>query len=155
MTCKIKFIINKSNSAQTLKLLVDMVLQDFTIQISREQYLSINSVVESLNRMRTSRYFLYMRPIKDSFITKGTAGVWWKYAHEAILEQRIRPYTWSRIAKVRANYRLYRDVYKKVLVNPNDTELKLDLQKYEDNLSLINIVIAREHARLMVIFFLD
>jgi uncharacterized protein YcsI (UPF0317 family) len=33
------------------------------------------------------------------------------------------------------------------LQRPNDTELKLDLQKYEDNLTILNIVIAREHAR--------
>lgn len=30
---------------------------------------------------------------------------------------------------------------------PNDTELKLDLQKYEDSLTILNIVIAREHAK--------
>lgn len=30
---------------------------------------------------------------------------------------------------------------------PNDTELKLDMQKHEDNLTILNIVIAREHAR--------
>jgi len=33
------------------------------------------------------------------------------------------------------------------LQRPNDTELKLDLQKYEDNLTILNIVIAREHAK--------
>lgn len=147
MTCKIKFIINKSNGTQALKLLIDMVLQDFTVQISREQYLSILAVMDSLQRTSTTRQFLSIRP--TSSIGKA-ASEWWHYAHEAVLEQRIRPYTWSRIASARANYRLYRDVYKKLLMNPNDTELKLDLQKYEDSLSLINIVIAREHARIMV-----
>lgn len=149
MTCKIKFIINKSNGTQALKLLTDVVLQDLTIQISREQFLSIKAVIESLRRMRISRQFLHLRPVGEK-IKAGTASKWWKYAREALLEQRVRPYTWSRIATVRANYRLYRDAYKKVLVNPNDTELKLDLQKYEDNLSLINIIIAREHAKIMV-----
>lgn len=33
------------------------------------------------------------------------------------------------------------------LLRPNDTELKLDLQKYEDYLTILNIVIAREHAK--------
>lgn len=33
------------------------------------------------------------------------------------------------------------------LQRPNDTELKLDLQKYEDSLTILNIVIAREHAK--------
>lgn len=34
------------------------------------------------------------------------------------------------------------------LLKPNDTELKMDLQKYEDTLSILNIVIAREHAKI-------
>lgn len=33
-------------------------------------------------------------------------------------------------------------------MNPNDTELKLDLQKYEDTLDIVNVVIARQHALL-------
>lgn len=33
------------------------------------------------------------------------------------------------------------------LLRPNDTELKLDLQKYEDYLTILNMVIAREHAK--------
>lgn len=33
------------------------------------------------------------------------------------------------------------------LQRPNDTELKLDMQKHEDSLTILNIVIAREHAR--------
>lgn len=33
-------------------------------------------------------------------------------------------------------------------MKPNDTELKLDLQKYEDSLNVLNIIIAREHAKI-------
>lgn len=59
----------------------------------------------------------------------------------------IKPYTWSHIAKHRRNYRTYKEACIQNLQRPNDTELKLDMQKYEDNLTILNIVIAREHAR--------
>jgi len=63
------------------------------------------------------------------------------------LDHYIRPYTWSHIVKHRKNYRKYKELCIQSLQRPNDTELKLDLQKYEDNLTILNIVIAREHAR--------
>lgn len=47
----------------------------------------------------------------------------------------------------RRNYRKYKEACIQSLQRPNDTELKLDLQKYEDSLTILNIVIAREHAR--------
>lgn len=50
----------------------------------------------------------------------------------------------------RINYRNYKDVYKQTLLSPNDTELKLDLQQLEDQLSILQIVIAREHAKIEV-----
>lgn len=50
----------------------------------------------------------------------------------------------------RQNYKSYISVYKKVLVNPNDTELKIDLQMLEDELDIFNLVLAREHAKIEV-----
>jgi len=64
-----------------------------------------------------------------------------------VLNHYIKPYTWSHIAKHRRNYRTYKEACIQNLQRPNDTELKLDMQKYEDNLTILNIVIAREHAR--------
>lgn len=72
---------------------------------------------------------------------------WWRYAYNSILNYYIKPYTWSHIAKHRKNYRNYKEVCIQSLQRPNDTELKLDLQKYEDSLTILNIVIAREHAK--------
>lgn len=72
---------------------------------------------------------------------------WWKYAYNFVLNHYIKPYTWSHIAKHRRNYRKYKDACIQSLQRPNDTELKLDMQKHEDNLTILNIVIAREHAR--------
>lgn len=50
----------------------------------------------------------------------------------------------------RKNYKSYINVYKKLLVNPNDTELKIDLQTLEDELDIFNLVLAREHAKIEV-----
>lgn len=50
----------------------------------------------------------------------------------------------------RKNYKSYINVFKKVLVNPNDTELKIDLQMLEDELDIFNLVLAREHAKIEV-----
>lgn len=52
----------------------------------------------------------------------------------------------------RKNYKSYINIYKKVLVNPNDTELKIDLQMLEDELDIYNLVLAREHAKIEVVF---
>lgn len=54
----------------------------------------------------------------------------------------------------RKNYKNYVNVYKKVLLNPNDTELKIDLQMLEDELNIFNLVLAREHAKLQVLNYI-
>lgn len=51
---------------------------------------------------------------------------------------------------IRKNYKSYKNIYKKVLVNPNDTELKIDIQMLEDELDIFNLVLAREHAKIEV-----
>lgn len=139
--------INKSSSGDINKIFSDIIIQDCNVQISQDQYQSIRAVSDSLSRMFVSWSFLAMRPTER--ISKNKR-VWWKYAYQACLEQRVRPYTWSRIRTVRQNYRNYVEIYKKILLNPNDTELKLDLQQYEDKLSVVSVVIARQQTRLLV-----
>ncbi|KOB66510.1 putative vacuolar protein sorting-associated protein, partial [Operophtera brumata] len=72
---------------------------------------------------------------------------WWRYAFNVVIEQRVRPYTWAAIKRHRENYNVYKKTYKSTLRSPNDTELKLDLQKCEDSLPIISVVIAREQAK--------
>lgn len=79
---------------------------------------------------------------------------WWKYAYNVVVEQRVRPYTWQSIKRHRENYHKYMQTYKSTLRSPNDTELKLDLQKCEDSLPIISVVIAREQAKFEVIIIL-
>lgn len=145
MTVKLKMTINKFTSI--VKVISDLIVQDCHIQLSKDQYNSILDVCDSLNRMFISWNFLALRP-QEPLMTNRRA--WWKYAYEAALEQKVRPYTWSRIKNTRLCFKSYTEVYKQILLNPNDTELKLDLQQQEDSLSLVNVVIARQQGRLLV-----
>ncbi|KAJ8960584.1 hypothetical protein NQ318_013873 [Aromia moschata] len=147
MTSKIKMVIHKSPAGNVTKLHTDVVVQDCNVQISKEQYDSLLAVANSMDRMLISWQFLSIRP-KEKILENQK--IWWRYASYALLEQRVKPYTWSRIRRVRQHYKDYMETYKQIILNPNDTELKLDLQKYEDNLSIINVVIARQQARLLV-----
>jgi vacuolar protein sorting-associated protein 13A/C len=150
MTTKIKITMNKSNSGNIANCLTDVIVQDCNIQLCKEQYDSILAVGDSLRRILTSWNFITLRPRERILENKKN---WWKYAYLAVLEQRVRPYAWKNIRNVRQHYRGYMQTYKQIILNPNDTELKLDLQKYEDNLSIVNIVIARQQARLLVLVY--
>lgn len=50
----------------------------------------------------------------------------------------------------RSHYRQYKDTYKKCILNPGNTELRLDLARIEDNLPLSSIVMAREQGKIEV-----
>ncbi|KAL1509464.1 hypothetical protein ABEB36_004192 [Hypothenemus hampei] len=145
-TTKIKLSITKAN-AKVSKINTDIIVQDCNLQISKPQYDSMMAVVDNFDRILISWQFISTRP-NETILDNQKA--WWKYAYCAVLEQRVRPFTWSRIKKVREQYKKYMETYKQIISNSNDTELKLDLQKHEDNLSVINIVIARQHTRLLM-----
>lgn len=155
---------HKEDASRISKISSDVVVQDCNLQISKSQYESILSTYDSLKRMYVTWNYLSMRPTQRIFgksedesdqnaVGSKAVKSWWRYAYSGCLEQRVRPYYWSRIRMVRRNYRTYCEIYKKILLNPKDTELKLDLQQYEDKLSVVNIVIARQHTKLMVRFF--
>ncbi|KAJ2950876.1 hypothetical protein O0L34_g5236 [Tuta absoluta] len=144
VTCKVKVLINRSGEARVPRLLLDAVLQDSALQLSRRQYLSVSNLGASFARIKLNRKYRSLHPgvplLKD--IKK-----WWRYAYNVVIEQRVRPYTWTAIKKHRENYNKYKQTYKSTLKSPNDTELKLDLQKCEDSLPIISVVIAREQAK--------
>ncbi|KAL1131713.1 hypothetical protein AAG570_011326 [Ranatra chinensis] len=148
ITAKMKVIVNKSNEARVPKLLVDFVLQDAATQLSRQQYLTILELSDSFQRININRKYRKYHPNKG---VTGNSALWWKYAYESVLAQRVRPYTWSHVQNHRKNYRCYRDIYKQTLLKPTDTELKLDLQQCEDLLTITDVVIAREHAKLQLL----
>ncbi|XP_034828930.1 intermembrane lipid transfer protein VPS13A-like isoform X1 [Maniola hyperantus] len=144
VTCKVKVIINRSGEPRVPRLLLDAVLQDSALQLSRRQYLSIDNLLASFQRITLNRKYRHLHPgvplLKD--VKK-----WWRYAFNVVMEQRVKPYTWVAIKKHRENYNTYKKTYKSTLRSPNDIELKLDLQKCEDSLPIISVVIAREQAK--------
>nr|CAD7259318.1 unnamed protein product [Timema shepardi] len=147
ITCKVKVIVNRSNEVRVPKLLVDFVLQDAATQLSRQQYLGIIELSRSMRRMTINRQFRQFHP--EAPVTNN-APKWWKYAYNSVLEQRVRPRSWQYMKKHREYYHNYKNIYKKTLLSPNDTELKLDMQQLEDQLGIIDIVIAREHAKIQL-----
>ncbi|KAJ9582487.1 hypothetical protein L9F63_003180, partial [Diploptera punctata] len=137
ITAKMKIIINKSNEARVPKLLVDFVLQDAATQLSRQQYLSILSLIESFQ-------------LHPGVPVSNNISKWWKYAFDSVLEQRVRPYSWQRIKAHREHYRNYKNTYKKnpvlkVLMTQN---LNWIYSNLDDKVAIINIVLAREHAKI-------
>ncbi|KOX79049.1 Vacuolar protein sorting-associated protein 13C [Melipona quadrifasciata] len=143
-TAKIKVIIHKGNETQTSRMLVDIVLHDVAMQVSKVQYITFCHLYNSMLRAIINKPYVKYRPSDD---IKENPSAWWKYAYNSILDYNIRPYTWARIIEHRKNYRKYKEACLQNLLRPNDTELKLDLQKYEDCLTILNMVIAREHAK--------
>ncbi|XP_070527175.1 intermembrane lipid transfer protein VPS13A isoform X2 [Cardiocondyla obscurior] len=144
LTAKIKVIIHKGTEMQASRMLVDIVLQDVAMQLSEAQYATFCHIHDSLLRATVNRPHAKYRPEKSVYEDVSS---WWKYAYNFVLNHYIKPYTWSHIVQHRRNYRKYKEACIQRLQRPNDTELKLDMQKYEDNLTILNIVIAREHAR--------
>lgn len=143
-TAKIKVIIHKGTETQVSRMLVDIVLQDVAMQLSEAQYATFCHIYDSLLRATVNRPYVKYRPEKSVYEEPSS---WWKYAYNFVLNHYIKPYTWSHIVQHRRNYRKYKEACIQSLQRPNDTELKLDMQKHEDSLTILNIVIAREHAR--------
>ncbi|CAB3363763.1 Hypothetical predicted protein [Cloeon dipterum] len=145
VSAKAKLIITQTNEVKVPKLLLDVVVQDAVLQISRAQYTSMAMLQEAFQRIEKNREYREYHPGVN---LHKNASLWWKYAFVSVLEQRVRPYSWPRIKEHRESYRKYVQAYKLSLLSPTDVELKLDLQKLEDRLRVIDLVIAREHAKI-------
>ncbi|XP_028982314.1 vacuolar protein sorting-associated protein 13A [Diachasma alloeum] len=146
-TTKIKVIVNQSSSGQPSRMLVDIVLQDVAMQLSESQFSSFCKLWRSLQQGPVERNRLIQRSHPTCLI-KEDPRAWWKYTLTAVLEQNVRPYTWEYVKNHRMNYKKYKETFMQTLIRPNDTELKLDLQKYEDCLTILNIIIAREEGKI-------
>lgn len=54
-TARIKIIINKSNEVRVPRMLVDFVLQDVATQITKQQYITLCEICQSLKRISINR----------------------------------------------------------------------------------------------------
>lgn len=55
----------------------------------------------------------------------------------------------------RSNYRSYCQLYEKMLLDPSNSEIKIDLQQIEDTLDIANVIIAREQTKLRVSIYIS
>ncbi|CAH1799949.1 unnamed protein product [Owenia fusiformis] len=140
-----KVILNKDGKLNIPMLIADLVIEDIDIIFSRQQYLNLMALLDSFKLMALNQRY---RKYAPDMPVKGNAHLWWKYAYNAIVEEKIRPYSWSRIKEHRNKYRQYKNLYKRKLENPSDNEVKNRLKQLEDNLDIANILMAREHAKL-------
>ncbi|XP_077487985.1 intermembrane lipid transfer protein VPS13A-like isoform X2 [Amblyomma americanum] len=145
ISAKVKIIFNKSLEAKIPKLLVDVLLQDVALQLSRQQYLEMILLGQSFTLMEINQRYRKYRP---NIPCKGNEKVWWKYAYDAVVGEYVRPYSWKAIKEHRQNYRQYKEMYIKRLQMPNDAEIRVDVQMLEDKLNIANVLMAREEAKL-------
>lgn len=85
---------------------------------------------------------------------KGNGKRWWHYAQTAVVQQLVRPYSWQRIYEHRQTYRKYKSYYKIKLLQEHPADVEEEMELLEDKLSVLNILLAREEARLEVVTYL-
>ncbi|KAF0304654.1 Vacuolar protein sorting-associated protein 13C [Amphibalanus amphitrite] len=148
LSAKLKVILNLSPERTVPHLLADLVLQDTSVQLSRQQYLSLVHAADSFSRMKVNSQYRKYRPTVEPH---GNAAKWWKYAYTCIVEKTIRPYSWERIKEHRRRYREYRAEYLTFLEDPDQKVELLDkLKEMEDGLDATGILLAREEAKIEV-----
>ncbi|XP_043229917.1 vacuolar protein sorting-associated protein 13A-like [Amphibalanus amphitrite] len=146
LSAKLKVILNLSPERTVPHLLADLVLQDTSVQLSRQQYLSLVHAADSFSRMKVNSQYRKYRPTVEPH---GNAAKWWKYAYTCIVEKTIRPYSWERIKEHRRRYREYRAEYLTFLEDPDQKVELLDkLKEMEDGLDATGILLAREEAKI-------
>eukprot|EP00106_Octopus_bimaculoides_P016057 XP_014783499.1 PREDICTED: vacuolar protein sorting-associated protein 13A-like isoform X4 [Octopus bimaculoides] len=140
-----KVILNKNGGFKIPKIFSDLSLEDIEVRFSRQQLLNMINLVDSFQMMTVNRKYRKYHP---NVPLKVSPQAWWIYAYNAILEERIRPFSWERILKHRTNYKKYKDLYKKHIEFPIDESFKDKLLEVEESLDIFNIFLAREHAKL-------
>lgn len=142
-----RLILNKDGQNQIPTVVANIAMEDLEVLLSRQQFLSILCVYESLRVMSVNqRYRKYRPPVE----IKGNYKAWWTYAFTAVREEIIRPFSWKYIQRHREKYKEYKNRYKKYLKRNKDEELRDDLFDLEKNLDVANVIMAREHAKIEI-----
>ena len=75
LSAKLKVILNLSPERTVPHLLADLVLQDTSVQLSRQQYLSLVHTADSVSRMRVNRLVGWCAPERDGCGSRGRGHV--------------------------------------------------------------------------------
>ncbi|UYV63293.1 hypothetical protein LAZ67_2003680 [Cordylochernes scorpioides] len=144
VSAKVKMIFNKTMEEKVPKLLLDFVLQDAAAQFSKEQYVSLYRIADSFKRLEVGRQFVHYKIAGEAETAKSR----WHFAYRSVLEEYVRPHSWDRILQHRKKYGRYVETYKQFLIHPEEEELREKVLELEDTLDVVNILLAREQAKL-------
>ncbi|WAR06888.1 VP13A-like protein [Mya arenaria] len=144
VSAEVRLIISQDNNLAIPKLFTDVTLEDIEILLSRQQFLNILSLKDSFQMMSVNQKYRKYHPNVPLKISPRS---WWVYAYTAVVEERIRPYSFERIKAHREKYREYKNLYSKYLSNRDDKDITERLAELEGGLDVANIVMAREQAK--------
>lgn len=134
------------------KVLLNFVMDELAIGLTRHQYSDLMALLDSMDRMRLSSMYRKYRPSVTGI--KNNARHWWHYAYNCNLEniQRIhRNWSWKHIREHRARCRSYKAVYKLKLENKKLTpEQVKEIEDGERALDVFNITLMRRQAEMEV-----
>ncbi|CAL1544725.1 unnamed protein product, partial [Lymnaea stagnalis] len=140
-----RLIINTDTNFTLPKLFMDFTVEEVEVLLSRQQFLNLINLKDSFQLMRINQRYRRYHP---NISLKVSPRSWWVYAYTAILEEVIRPFSWSRIKEHRSKFKKYKNLYKKYLEEPENKSTKEKLRPMEDKLDVSNIIIARNQAKL-------
>jgi len=131
---------------------IDMILGDFIVHLKKSQLHAITSFMDSLSRIRIAAAFRKFRP---SVGVHKHPEEWWQFALNSVLERDIKPrrnnWNWKRMKKHRQKCREYKELYKEKLLCLNASEkiaIEEELEDYERDLDVFNIILCRSHAEI-------
>lgn len=134
------------------KMLLDFVMDELCIGLSRHQYATMMALLDSLDRMKLSSLFRKYRP--NCKTIKGHPREWWRYAYKCLLEDVQRTqnnWSWEHISRHRTLCKKYKVAYKaKLTARSLNTQQMQDIQEGEKSLDIFNIILVRRQAEMEV-----
>ncbi|XP_071800647.1 intermembrane lipid transfer protein VPS13A-like isoform X2 [Asterias amurensis] len=132
-------------------LTLDVLTETLSVVLSRQQYLNVLDLVESIKLMGVNQRYRKFRPTVPA---SRSAKEWWKYAYNCIVQEHIRPWSTSSLEKHTQLYREYMEKYKEkhlLAENKDDTTaIDKELASLEERLDVTSIVIGREKVKVQL-----
>ncbi|XP_021357659.1 vacuolar protein sorting-associated protein 13A-like, partial [Mizuhopecten yessoensis] len=144
VTVKAKVIMNKEDTFVMPRIYVEFSLPDIMCFFSRHQYLNLLKWIDASRRVQINRRYRRYHPNTP---VRFNRKAWWHYAYTAVVEERIRPHQWTKVAEHRKKVVRYGQMYKTHMEYPDNKTLQEDLKKLEADMDLCNIIAAREEAK--------
>uniref|UniRef100_A0A7M5X1J9 Chorein N-terminal domain-containing protein n=2 Tax=Clytia hemisphaerica TaxID=252671 RepID=A0A7M5X1J9_9CNID len=133
------------------KFLMQVILKELTLSLSKEQFNGIMKLLDSFMLMEVNQIYRKYKPLKT---VKEDPKAWWQYILKSYTETSYKQWTWEYMKSHRELYKKYVKLYYQKLClgfqkNPDPNHLaviKKLIKEQEENLDVINILIARNQA---------